>query len=72
MYHILIVRGYVPSEARHKWFIEFGDYDKETVKTELACLTDQYKRKDLKIISIQGDSQFDIDRAIDCCNAIEM
>jgi len=50
-YYTLAVR------AEDQWWPEFGDYDLKTVDEEMDCLSDDYKRKDLKIIATLDDQQ---------------
>lgn len=55
----------------HKWIgPEFGDYDKEVVKSELEDYVDggEYKRKNLKILTIAGTKTTDAQVAIDALN----
>jgi len=50
-YYTLAVR------AEDQWCPEFGDYDLKTIDEEMDCLSDDYKRKDLKIIATLDDQQ---------------
>lgn len=46
-----------------KWFIHFGDYEKEVVEDELADFKDSAPKAKLKIIRT-GDSQAAIDAKV--------
>ena len=72
MYHILITRQYNPSQMRHTWSVEFGDYSRDNVKSEVPSLKREYKTKDIKIVTLDSDTQAAIDHAIDCYNSLEM
>jgi hypothetical protein len=48
-YYTLVIR-----EGGH-WAPEFGDYALKTVDEEMDCLSDDHKRKDMKIIATLDD-----------------
>ncbi len=58
-YHVLLVR------EDGNWTIEFGDYDKSVVQDERQDKRDHdVKAKDLHILTVDGDTQADIDAAV--------
>ncbi|MBT1154408.1 hypothetical protein J1C56_02260 [Aminobacter anthyllidis] len=67
MYHTLLAR-----DGRNApWKIEFGDYSRATVEAERRYYRDQgYKAASLKIITT-GDTQAEINAAVDKLNAGE-
>lgn len=51
-----------------KWAVQFGDYDRETVKAELGDYLDHgTRRKDMRIIT-SGDTQAEITKAVAALN----
>jgi len=64
-YYTLVLRD----DGDLRWRIEFGDYDRDTVEAEMESYTDHdYLKRNAKIIR-SGDSQADIDAAVDALNA---
>lgn len=58
-YHVLMVR------EDGQWALDFGDYDKSVVKDELQDKRDHFiKAKDLHILTVDGDTQAEIDAAV--------
>lgn len=58
-YHVLMEK-----QDGH-WCHEFGDYDKSVVKDELQDKRDHdVKAKDLHILTVDGDTQAEIDAAV--------
>lgn len=64
-YHVLLSRQSLGAP----WEVEFGDYDKEVVKDELDSMLSKFKKINLKIITVNGDKQKDIDDAVSKLNA---
>jgi translation initiation factor IF-2 len=64
-YYSLISR-----EDDNRWYIQFGDYERNVVKDELNDYVDsmRYKKKDLKII-VSADDQDSINAAVSSLNA---
>lgn len=59
-YYTLVER----EEPGTPWFIQFGDYDRETVEAERAEFIDKgFRAKNLKILR-SGDRQADVEAAV--------
>ena len=63
-YFVMVVK-YEPGDP---WAVEFGDYDKGTVKEELREYG-YYNKADAKMITVPSDDQASIDRAVAELNA---
>jgi hypothetical protein len=56
------------SRINGRWGVEFGAYERDTVKDELTYRVGEFKKSDLKIITT-SDKQKDINAAIEKLNA---
>ncbi len=69
-YHVLLERD--PGSRR--WEVEFGDYDKRVVRAELQDTFDSgrwtrgLKKRDLMVLTVEGDTQREINEAVDALN----
>lgn len=62
-YHLLLT--FDKHVDLNKWCIDFGSYDKSDVTCERDDYKDRgYKAKDLKILTVDGDTQEEIDAAV--------
>lgn len=50
------------------WSVQFGDYDREVAQDELCDMNDSGDWYKLKLITVKGDRQIDIDNAISKLN----
>lgn len=62
MYNVLIAK------ENGRWFIQFSDWDKDLVTFEFGELRREYKRKDLRIFTMDDDNQIEIDRKVEWYN----